>query len=102
MTATPARADGEHWLMLRPERLRMVGPDEPDCASVNILQATLVNRVYQGDSSLLQLELPGAGLISLRSPSNARSDDGLPLGATVRLGLNVQDTVLLGAPGAHA
>ncbi len=102
MTATAAPADGEHWLMLRPERLRLLGPDEADCASVNILQASLLNRVYQGDSSLLQLELPGAGLISLRSPSNALCDDALPLGSTVRVGLNVQDTVLLGAPGAHA
>jgi putative spermidine/putrescine transport system ATP-binding protein len=96
MTAKPTPADGKHLLMLRPERLRILGSTETDVEAVNILEATLLTVVYQGDSSLIQVELPGAGVISVRSPSNALSNHGLTTpGSTVRLGLNVQDTVLL-------
>ena len=102
-TAGPPQADGDHLLMLRPERLRILGPAEQDVETLNILEATLLAVVYQGDSSLIQVELPGAGLISVRSPSNALSNDSLAApGSKVRLGLNVQDTVLLDAKGTSS
>lgn len=102
MTADPPPIDGPHLLMLRPERLRIMGPADPGDATLNTLDATLVAVVYQGDSSLIQVALPEGGLISVRSPSIGLVNDDLALpGAAIRLGLSVQDTILLAAQGAN-
>ncbi|MFN0185899.1 MAG: ABC transporter ATP-binding protein, partial [Aquabacterium sp.] len=49
-----APGPGPAWLMLRPERLQLLGADTPAPAGHNRLQATVADRVYQGDTYLLQ------------------------------------------------
>ena len=69
----------------------------------NLLQATLVHTVYQGDSSLLQVALADGTRLQVRSASiglaaATQAEPGRPL----RLALAVHDTVLLAADGAPA
>jgi putative spermidine/putrescine transport system ATP-binding protein len=102
-TAEPLPADGARLLMLRPERLRVLGATEEPGPGFNLLQATLVHAVYQGDSSLLQVALADGTRLQVRSASvglaaAAQAEPGRPL----RLALAVHDTVLLAADGAPA
>jgi hypothetical protein len=69
----------------------------------NLLQATLVNAVYQGDSSLLQVALADGTLVQVRSASNGLVDSSqLAAGQALRLALAVKDTVLLSDQGSPA
>ena len=90
-TAVAPQADGAQLLMLRPERLRLVGADEPVDADSNTITATLVATVYQGDSSLFQVALPDGALVSVRGSSAGSLAPGAPL----RMAVSVEDTVLL-------
>ena len=97
-TAESLPADGPRLLMLRPERLRVLGATEEPGPGFNLLQATLVHAVYQGDSSLLQVALADGTRLQVRSASvglaaAAQAEPGRPL----RLSLAVHDTVLLAA-----
>ena len=92
---------GARLLMLRPERLRVLGATEEPGPGFNLLQATLLHTVYQGDSSLLQVALTDGTRLQVRSASiglaaAAQIAPGMPL----RLALAVHDTVLLAADGA--
>lgn len=95
-TAATAPADGPRLLMLRPERLRVLGQADIGGDHINVLDAKLVSAVYQGDSSLLQVVLPDQTMLSVRSASVGLADVGqLRPGSALRLGLDVHDTVLL-------
>ena len=97
-TATHPTSEGPQLLMLRPERLQVLGPGENADGTLNILAATLVTAVYQGDSSLLQVALADGSQVNVRSASVGLNSAGLTTpGATLRLGLSVHDTVLLPA-----
>ena len=98
-TAEPVPADGPQLLMLRPERLRILGPGESADESLNILDATLVAAVYQGDSSRLQVALADGTPLSVRSASAGLGSGSLMApGAPLRLGLARHDAVLLPGP----
>ena len=95
-TAVIAPVDGPRLLMLRPERLRVLGQADLGGDNINVLDATLVSAVYQGDSSLLQVVLADRTMLSVRSASVGLADVGqLHPGSALRLGLDVHDTVLL-------
>ena len=95
-TCGPVPGDGAQLLMLRPERLRVLGAHEPEDESLNRLDATLVTTVYQGDSSLLQVALPDGTQIGVRCASAGLVGNGPMLaGTALRLGLARHDTVLL-------
>ena len=97
-SASPPTSSGPHWLMLRPERLRLLRADAPADATLNLLDATLVAAVYQGDSSLLQVALPDGSRVHVRNPSIGAGDAAVLVpGASLRLGLSVHDTRLLPA-----
>ena len=94
--STPAPPDGPQLLMLRPERLRLMAQNEPADDALNILKATLIAAIYQGDSSLFQVALPDGSQLSVRSASNGLQDQhAIAPGAALRLGLRIHDTVLL-------
>jgi putative spermidine/putrescine transport system ATP-binding protein len=77
-------------LMIRPERLLILrGPPQGD---LNILRGAIQDLVYQGDSLLLQVALPGGARVALRSMS--MQDTPQP-GDVVTLGLAIADTILL-------
>jgi putative spermidine/putrescine transport system ATP-binding protein len=81
-------------LMLRPERVQVLGPQSQE--QLNTLQARVSAVVYQGDSFLLQARLSDGSEVSARGIAQAAVLDGLPaVGEPVRLGFGVHDTVLL-------
>jgi putative spermidine/putrescine transport system ATP-binding protein len=85
-------------LMLRPERLRLLGADGGE--GLNVLPAQVSGVVYQGDSFLLQARLADGQAISLRGIAGAAVLDSLPAsGDLVRLGFAPTDTVLLADEG---
>jgi putative spermidine/putrescine transport system ATP-binding protein len=81
-------------LMLRPERLQIL--DGPVPADMNVLQGTVRDIVYQGESFLLQAELADGHRVSLRGASTRGAMAAVPRsGAAIRLGLGAEDTILL-------
>ena len=101
--SAPAPSDGPQLLMLRPERLRLMAQGEPADDTLNIINATLIAAIYQGDSSLLQLALTDGSQLSVRSASIGLQDThAITPGTVLRLGLSVHDTVLLAAAESSA
>ena len=90
-TAEPPQADGPQLVMLRPERLRLLGAGEVADDASNTLDATLVATVYQGDSSLFQAALRDGTQLSVRGSSAG----ALAPGVALRIAVHRQDTVLL-------
>ena len=90
-TAEPPQAEGRQLVMLRPERLRLLGVNELADDDCNVLSATLVATVYQGDSSLFQAALHDGTPLSVRGSSAGAMAPGAPL----RIAVPMQDTVLL-------
>jgi len=81
-------------LLLRPERVRLLGAEGGE--GLNVLPAQVSGIVYQGDSFLLQARLAEGHAISLRGIAGAAVLDSLPApAAAVRLGFAQADTVLL-------
>jgi putative spermidine/putrescine transport system ATP-binding protein len=85
-------------LMLRPERVRLLGANGGE--GLNVLPAQVSGIVYQGDSFLLQARLADGHAISLRGIAGAAVLDSLPApGDLVHLGFAPADTVLLADEG---
>jgi putative spermidine/putrescine transport system ATP-binding protein len=88
--------EGRYQLMLRPERLRILGRNER--AGANILDGTVTNIVFQGDTLLLQVKLADGSAISVRGPSNEDAASKVPgVGSPIRLGLSTGDAIVLPA-----
>ena len=87
-------ADGHCLLMLRPERLCILGATiESD---MNIFEGRVTNFVYQGDTFLLQVALASGRSVNVRGiASSAGLADAPAEGNVIRLGLSIPDTVLL-------
>jgi putative spermidine/putrescine transport system ATP-binding protein len=90
--------EGRYQLMLRPERLRILDRNEP--AGANILDGTVTNIVFQGDTLLLQVKLADGSAISVRGPSNEDAASKVPgVGSPIRLGLGTGDAIVLPTGG---
>jgi putative spermidine/putrescine transport system ATP-binding protein len=90
--------EGRCQLMLRPERLRILDQNEPVAA--NVLDGTVANIVFQGDTLLLHVRLADGSAISVRGPSNEGAVSKVPaVGGQIRLGLDAGDAILLYADG---
>ena len=93
-TSSPVRGDGQRLLMLRPERLKLLGSDA--ATDFNILNAHVTSVVYQGDSSLVQAVLAGGNTISVRGAAGSHAGNVCPrAGDNITLGLSINDTFLL-------
>lgn len=91
---------GSALLMLRPERLKVLGEQEHLNAEFNEFSAQLVHVVYQGDSSLLEVKLPNEAVVQVRMTSiELQNHQNLLPGALLRIAVSVQDTVVLSAEG---
>jgi putative spermidine/putrescine transport system ATP-binding protein len=89
-------ASGTTWLMLRPERLRVLTGDAAPAADDNLLSARSTGIVYQGDSYLLQAELPDGTPIAARGAASPAVMATLPApGRLVRLAFDRASAVLL-------
>jgi putative spermidine/putrescine transport system ATP-binding protein len=87
---------GAALLMLRPERLRVLRSQENSNSEFNEFSGHLVHVVYQGDSSLLEFKLPNDIRVQVRMPSvELQSHPNLLPGASLRMAVSVQDTVVL-------
>lgn len=81
-------------LVLRPEKLRVLAPGE-DGAGLNVLRGRVAELVYQGESTLFYVELPGGARIAARQAASA-SAPALPgIGGEVALALAPADTILV-------
>ena len=77
---------GSALLMLRPERLKVLGEQEHLKAEFNEFSAQLVHVVYQGDSSLLEVKLPNEAVVQVRMPSiELQNHQNLLPGALLRI-----------------
>ncbi len=93
--------DGAGLLMLRPERLQVIGAETAPAAGMNHLDGRVTDRIYQGDSFLLQARLADGSDISARGIAGAAALAALPAaGEPVRLVFRIEDTVLLADEGA--
>ena len=89
---------GNGLLMLRPERLQLLGATLPE--HLNILRGTVEQVVYQGDSFQLQARLADGSGVALRGVSTQDAMAAIPRpGQPVTLGLAPEDTVLLADEG---
>jgi putative spermidine/putrescine transport system ATP-binding protein len=93
--------DGAMFLMVRPEKLRILPgaatPDEPR-PDVNVLSGRVARFIYQGESFVLDVELPSGATISLRGMTSSAAMASLPrTGAPVRLALDRGDAFLVPA-----
>ena len=89
-------AQGNQLLMVRPERVRVLAENEQVSAEVNLISATFVRAVYQGDSSLIDVALKDGTTIHVRQPTIAGiGRENYSVGQSLRLALSQEDTVVL-------
>lgn len=95
----PDAGPGRHLLVVRPEKLVMLGPS--DGKGMNIFEGNVKEIVYQGETSLVYVTLAGGGELAFRRP--ARSNDGTvaEVGSSIRLGLASADAVIVPAEAAR-
>jgi putative spermidine/putrescine transport system ATP-binding protein len=85
---------GRCLLMIRPERLQILNGAEP--AAANVLEGRVTRLIYQGESVLVQVVLPDGSVVSARGNASSSSIAKVPQpGGPIRLGLSVEDTVLI-------
>jgi putative spermidine/putrescine transport system ATP-binding protein len=94
-TTSEALPAGRHWLVARPEKVR-VGGDSGHLNGTNLLTATVRDVVYQGDSFLCYATLAGGEGIALRD--YCRSDVLSlipPAGEQITLRIAAEDTAIV-------
>ncbi len=95
--ATPEA--GRHLMVVRPEKLRLLANAEP-ASGVNVLDATLSDIIYQGDSFVCYAVLRDGRQLTLRDYCRSDVLAKLPApGQPVSLGIDAQDTILVAAQG---
>jgi ABC-type Fe3+/spermidine/putrescine transport system ATPase subunit len=85
-------------LVVRPERTRILDPDEPPPPDANVLDATVDAVLYLGSESKYGLRLADGQTAAVREPS-ARAGRSWEHGDSVRVAWAVDDGVLLADPG---
>ena len=93
LVARPAPMDAP-LLVLRPEKLRILAPGE-DGAALNLLRGRVAELVYQGESTLLHVDLDGGTRIAVRQAASAAAPPLPAPGGAVTLGLAPADTILV-------
>jgi putative spermidine/putrescine transport system ATP-binding protein len=91
----PAPGEGRRWLVARPEKVR-IAPASGAVNGANVLQATVRDIVYQGDSFLCYATLSGGEQIALRD--YCRSDALAlipPAGIQVHLLIEADDATIV-------
>ena len=97
LLSQPTPGHGPALLMLRPERLRIVGDN--DACPMNRFEGRVSGVIYQGDSVLLHVALPCGDTLPLRGAAGAT----LPgPGDAVTIGLAPEDTFILNEDAAAA
>lgn len=93
--------EGANLLLLRPERLALLGAGEAAAPDHNVIAGQVADIIYQGDSVLVQVRLEGGQHISARVGSARAAIRALPAkGEAARLTLAAHDVCLL-RDGGH-
>lgn len=96
-TAGAAPLPGQYLMVVRPEKLRLVTAAEPS-NGVNVLEATVVDIIYQGDSFVCYAVLRDGRQLMLRDYCRSDVLAKMPApGQPISLGLDAQDTMLVAA-----
>ncbi len=91
--------DGDRLLMLRPEKLRILGNGSV-CGETNALEGRVSRFIYQGESFLLDVALASGANVSVRGMTSSETMADVPEpGAPIRIGLHRRDTFLMPAAG---
>lgn len=93
----PPAGPGPHVLLLRPEKLRIAGPEDVGRGE-GILEGVVSRSIFQGESVLLLVTIPDVGEVPVRM--QLRGEDGLYAateGNPIRLMLHPSDTLILEA-----
>jgi putative spermidine/putrescine transport system ATP-binding protein len=89
---------GDWLLMLRPEKLRILGNGETAGGDVNVLSGLVSRFIYQGDSFVLDVALGSGAQVAVRGMTSSAMMESLPQpGDPIRLGLDRRDTILIPA-----
>ncbi len=94
----PRHASRQQFLIVRPERLKLVSNGGGD--GFNVFDGTAREVVYQGESTLLYVDLPDGIELAIRLPATSAGPTLPQPGAPVRLGLPACDAILVPGEGA--
>ena len=94
MEEKPASDRAEQLLVVRPEKLDILlngsGGD------TNTIEGTVKELVYQGESFLLYVKLPGGTEIAMRQPTRREVFESIPeSGQPIKLGIHPHDTIVV-------
>jgi putative spermidine/putrescine transport system ATP-binding protein len=95
----PAAAEGPQLLVVRPEKLAVLGAGEGE--GLNVFDGTVTEVVYQGESSLVYVALASGGEIAVRHPARSADATVAEAGRPIRLGLAPADAVIVAARAAR-
>jgi putative spermidine/putrescine transport system ATP-binding protein len=93
----PRHTSGQQFLVMRPEKLKLVTGGED---GLNVFEGTAREIVYQGESTLLYVDLPDDVEVAIRQPATSVGPALPAPGTPVRLGLPAGDTMLVPAERA--
>jgi putative spermidine/putrescine transport system ATP-binding protein len=93
--AQPVSGAGHRLLVLRPEKLTVLANGAGE--GLNVLEGTVKEIVYQGESSLIYVALNDGVEIAIRQPTTSAAGALDTPGRPVRLGLAPADTILVPA-----
>ena len=92
----PPKPADKHVLVLRPERLELLGDGKRPPPGTNAIGGLIRDRVFQGESVLFLIALPGGQEFSFRVQSKASLRSRLPeVGGPVSFVLDVDDTLVV-------
>jgi putative spermidine/putrescine transport system ATP-binding protein len=95
------RPGADHFVVLRPEKLRLCRPDESRDPQMNYFDAVFGEAVYQGENILVTLAVGEGSEAMLRLPSDQTTLASLPRsGERTLLGLHALDTLVVPEAGA--
>jgi putative spermidine/putrescine transport system ATP-binding protein len=91
----PKSIAGRQWLVVRPEKLQILGPGA-DGPALNVFEGTVKETIYQGESFVCYVTLRQGGELAVRHYSRGEMLARLPgVGAPIRLGLGAEDATLV-------
>ena len=99
----PRHPSGQQFLVMRPEKLKLVTGGQDDLNAfegLNLFEGTAREIVYQGESTLLYVDLPDNVEVAIRQPATSAGPPLPTPGTAVRLGLPAGDAMLVPAERA--
>lgn len=94
LAEAPSSANPSQFLVIRPEKLKIV-TDRDDAAGLNVFRGRVKELVYQGETLLISVDLPGGHEIAVRQPTSSAAPPPPEPGADVTLGLAPGDTIIV-------